>query len=246
MAVRYYVQNMAVNVLLTPFLQALICDTLVSMNETQKALLELANTVDINSIGLRELARRLGVHPQTAKYHKQKLEREGLLKYGKGLFSDIAVNTDALGASDLVTLPYLGAANCGPALHIAGAEAEGKITVSSRLLGTRNYHALFAVKADGVSMNQASVNGDPIRDGDFIIVNTESAPRKGDYVVAVVNNAANIKRYYPEHTDDGELTRIALISESTDSFDPIFIHPEDAQDGLIAGVVCRVVPAPKL
>jgi SOS-response transcriptional repressor LexA len=215
------------------------------MNETRKRILDLAKTVDISSLGLRELARRLDIHPQTAKYHKEKLEREGLLKLGKGLFSDIEVTHEALGKADLVTLPFLGAATCGPAALIAGAEAEGKITVSSRLLGTRNYRALFALKADGESMNQASVNGTCIENGDYIVVDTATQPKKGDYVVAVVNNLANVKRYFPEFDSQGELQRIALISESTQSFEPIFIHPEDAQDGLIAGVVCQVIPKPR-
>jgi SOS-response transcriptional repressor LexA len=215
------------------------------MNETQKKILDLAKTVDINSIGLRELARRLDVHPQTAKYHKEKLERDGLLRLGKGLFSDIEVTREALGPSDLVTLPFLGAANCGPAALIAGAEAEGKITVSSRLLCSRNYRSLFALKADGESMNQASVNGKSIESGDYIIVDTNAQPKKGDYVVAVVNNLANIKRYYPQLNVAGQLERIALVSESTSSYEPIFIHPEDAQDGLIAGVVCQVIEKPR-
>lgn len=215
------------------------------MNETQKQILELAKTIDINSLGLRELARKLDVHPQTAKYHKEKLEREGLLK-GKGLFNDIEVNTEALGQADLITIPFLGCANCGPASIIAGAEAEGKLTVSSRLLGRCNYRSLFAVKADGVSMDQASVDGRCIEDGDFIIVDATAQPKKGDYVVAVVNNLANVKRYYPELDEAGNICRIILLSESTQEFEPIFIHPEDAQEGLISGVVLQVIGKPRL
>ncbi|HYH74620.1 MAG TPA: S24 family peptidase [Candidatus Saccharimonadales bacterium] len=215
------------------------------MNETQKHILELAKTVDVSSLGVRELARKLGVHPQTAKYHKEKLAREGLLR-GKGLFSDIEVNTDALGQADLVTIPFLGCASCGPASMIAGAEAEGKLTISSRFLKRCNYRSLFAVKADGESMNQASVDGRCIQDGDFIVVDATAQPKEGDYVVAVVNNLANIKRYYPELDSEGNIARIILISESTRSFEPIFIHPEDAQEGLIAGVVLQVIDKPRL
>ncbi|HJQ09378.1 MAG TPA: S24 family peptidase [Candidatus Saccharimonadales bacterium] len=215
------------------------------MNETQKKILELAKSIDISSLGVRELARRLGVHPQAAKYHKEKLERAGLLKLGKGLFSDIEVEYEALGSADLLTIPFLGAANCGPATLLAGSEAEGKITLSSRLLCPCNYRSLFAVKADGDSMNQASIGGRCIEDGDFIVVDANAQPQKGDYVVAVVNNLANIKRYYPELGKDGAIKRIALISESTESFEPIFIHPDDEQEGLIAGVVLRVIEKPQ-
>jgi SOS-response transcriptional repressor LexA len=213
------------------------------MNDTQKAILALAKSVDINSLGVRELARQLGVHPQTAKYHKEKLAHAGLLK-GKGLFNDIEVERDALGKADLITIPFLGAANCGPATQIAGAEAEGKLTVSSRLLPTTRYHSLFAVKADGQSLNRASINGTCIESGDFVIVDSDATPVKGDYVVAVVNGLANVKRYYPEVDDNGLLTRITLLSESTESFEPIFIHPEDAQEGLLAGVVVKVIARP--
>lgn len=214
------------------------------MNDTQRHILELAKTIDIQSLGIRELARRLGVHPQTAKYHKQRLERGGLLKSGHGLFSDIEIERAVLGGADLVTIPFLGAANCGPATHLAGTEAEGKLTISSRLLGTQNYRALFAVKADGASMDRASVNGRCIESGDFIVVDGSAHPQKGDYVVAVVNNLANIKRYYPEYDEHHHITRITLLSESSEQYEPIFIHPEDAQEGLIAGVVLQVIPKP--
>lgn len=214
------------------------------MNETQTKLLELSKTIDISNLGVRELARKLGVHPQTAKYHKEKLEQAGLLKHGKGLFNDIEVERQALGGADLVTIPFLGAANCGPAALIAGAAADGKITVSSRLLPTTNYQALFALRADGHSMNQASVHGSCIENGDYIVVDSSAQPAKGDYVVAVVNNLANIKRYYPEYDQHNRLSRITLVSESSEQFEPIFIHPDDAQEGLIAGIVVQVIPKP--
>lgn len=50
------------------------------MNDTQVHILELAKTTDINTLGVRELARQLGVHPQTAKYHKEQLIKKGQLK----------------------------------------------------------------------------------------------------------------------------------------------------------------------
>ena len=41
------------------------------MNETKERIMDLAKTTDINTLGIRELARQLDVHPQTAKYHKE-------------------------------------------------------------------------------------------------------------------------------------------------------------------------------
>lgn len=211
------------------------------MNETQIQLLELAKTTDINTLGIRELARQLGVHPQTAKYHREQLIKKGLIKR-TGIFRASRVDEGLLVGADLVTIPYLGAANCGPATRIAGAEPAGEICVSSRLLKRAgSLDSLFAVKADGTSMNQAHLYGETIDDGDFVIVDSGREPKKGDYVVATVNNLANIKKFLPEHDSEGQLSRIALISESTEEYEPIFIHPEDQSAGLIAGVALQVL-----
>ena len=214
------------------------------MNQTQNDILEIAKTVDINTLGIRELGRQLGVHPQTAKYHKEQLIKRGLLKR-TGTLRASRVNEDLLGGADLVTIPFLGAANCGPASRIAGSEPEGEISVSSRLLGTTKLNSLFALKADGDSMNQAHLYGEAIEDGDFVIIDSEKEPKAGDYVVATVDNLANIKKYQPEFASDGSLERIVLISESTQQYDPIFIHSEDEADGLIAGVALQVIKKPR-
>lgn len=211
------------------------------MNETQTHILEIAKTKDINTLGIRELARQLGVHPQTAKYHREQLIKSGHIKR-TGIFQASRISEGLIVGVDLVTIPYLGAANCGPATRIAGAEPAGEISVSSRLLKRcGNLGSLFAVKADGTSMNQARLYGESIDDGDFVIVESGRVPQKNDYVVATLNNLANIKKFSPELDAEGNLTRIALISESTEAYEPIFIHPEDQAEGLIAGVALQVL-----
>jgi SOS-response transcriptional repressor LexA len=211
------------------------------MNETQIRILDLAKTTDIHTLGVRELARQLGVHPQTAKYHKERLISSGLLKR-TGIFRASRVSEGFLVGADLVTIPYLGAANCGPATRVAGAEPVGEISVSSRLLlRTNDLSSLFAVKADGTSMNRARLYGETIDDGDFVIIDSGREPQKNDYVVATVNNLANIKKFLPEYDQEGILSRIVLVSESTEEYEPIFIHPEDQAEGLIAGVALQVV-----
>ena len=211
------------------------------MSETRKQILELAKTTDVNTLGVRELARQLGVHPQTAKYHKEWLIKKGMIKR-TGTFRASRVEENLLGEANLVTIPYLGAANCGPATRIAGAEPAGEISVSSRLLKRAgSLDSLFAVKAEGTSMNRARLYGESIDDGDFVIVDSGRAPEKGDYVVATVNNLANVKKFLPEQDSEGNLSHIALVSESTEEYEPIFIHPEDQSEGLIAGVALQVL-----
>lgn len=220
----------------------MIC-IITSMNETREKILELAKLKDVTTLGIRELARQLGVHPQTAKYHREQLIKKGLLRR-TGTFRASRVEQNMLDGADLVTIPYLGAANCGPAARFAGAEPAGQLSVSSRLLRTKKFGSLFAIKADGNSMNQASIYGETIEDGDFVIVDSEAQPKNNDYVVATVDNLANIKKYAPEFDAKGALHRITLLSESTDKYEPIFIHPEDEAEQLIAGVAVQVIKKP--
>ena len=74
----------------------------------------------------------------------------------------------------------------------------------------------------------------------------KECPKRNDYVVATVNNLANIKKFYPEQDSSGRIRRIALLAESTDDYGPIFIHPEDETEQLIAGVAIQVVKNPKV
>jgi len=213
------------------------------MNKTQEQIIELSKHKDITAMGIRELARQLGVHPQTAKYHREQLIKKGKIRR-TGTLRASKVEQNMLDGADLVTIPYLGAANCGPAARFAGAEPAGQLSVSSRLLSTKKLDSLFAIKADGNSMNQASLYGETIEDGDFVIVDSEAEPKKNDYVVATVDNLANIKKYVPEFGSYNSLKRITLLSESTDKYEPIFIHPKDEAEQLIAGVAVQVIKKP--
>ncbi|HZT34945.1 MAG TPA: hypothetical protein VFA15_03425, partial [Nitrososphaera sp.] len=59
-------------------------------------------------------------------------------------------------------------------------------------------------------------------------------------VLSVIDKMANIKRYH----FDKENNQIVLMSESTQSFPPIHIHPDD--DYSINGKVIKVIKKPKI
>jgi len=89
-------------------------------------------------------------------------------------------------------------------------------------------------------MNCATVGGKAIDDGDYVVIDGENrTPEDGDLVLSVIDGMANIKRY----RFDRENNQIVLLSESTQSFSPIFIHPDD--DYEINGKVVQVVKKPK-
>ncbi len=210
------------------------------MHSTQQQLLSLSQRYDLRKMGLRQIGRLIGVdHPQKVKFHMNKL---GLLDEGKKPLARRIKSPLAGSIKGLLSIPILGLANCGDATMVAEARIEGTLPISKRLLPTSHTEGLYAVKAIGVSMNQASVNGKSIEDGDYVIVDGEDKNVKtGDYVLSIIGGLANIKRF----TEDKTNKQIVLQSESTQYFPPIHIHEDDLDDYLVNGKVVEVIKQPK-
>lgn len=219
------------------------------MNSTRQQLAKLIKDQDLSTFSMRQAGKMLNetepVHPETVKYHWNRLFKDGevdyLYKAAKIAKKEISVENNILNdGSKLVSIPVYGAADCGPATQVAEQSDLGSLRLSSRLLKTSSYSNLYALQASGMSMNKAVVDGHAINDGDYVVVDrSRNTPRNGDCVVAIVDGLANIKRFYREKA------RICLLSDSTEQYDPIFIHPEDQSDSLIGGTVIQVVEKPK-
>ena len=210
------------------------------MHSTQQQLLSLSQRYDLRKMGLRQIGRLIGVdHPQKVKFHMKKL---GLLDGDKKTTAKRTKSPLAMKAKSLLSIPILGLANCGDATMLAEARIEGTLPISKRLLPTSHTDGLFAVKAVGLSMNRADVNGKSIEDGDYIIVDGEDRNVKtGDYVLSVISGLANIKRFAEDKTN----RQIVLQSESTEYFPPIHIHEDDLDDYLVNGRVVEIIKQPK-
>ena len=207
------------------------------MNDTQERLLKLASQHDLSKLSLRQIAKMVGVdHAQTIKYHLGKLVDAGKITTMGGTMKVVGRGVEG----GLLSLPILGSANCGSATRFAEERVEGFILVSPRLLpSTRD---LFVVRAAGNSMDQASINGQSIEDGDYVVIKTTAAePHNGDYVLSIINGCANIKRFYRDKNNE----TILLISESSerDVHSPIAIHPDD--DYMVNGKVVSVIKIPR-
>lgn len=210
------------------------------MHQIQQQLLELSQKYDLKKMGLRQIGRLIGVdHPQKIKFHMQKL---GLLDDGKKKRANKIKSPLVPKAKSLISIPILGLANCGDATMLAEARIEGTLPISRKLLPTNNVDNLFAVKAVGLSMNKANVNGKSINDGDYVIVDGEDKNVKtGDYVLSVISGLANIKRF----SEDKAHKQIVLQSESNQFFPPIHIHEDDLDEYLVNGKVIEVIKEPK-
>jgi SOS-response transcriptional repressor LexA len=216
------------------------------MHPVQERLLELSKDYDVVNMRLSVIAKLANVsHLQIVKHHRDQLIKKGLLKPNAKFTSPIQAKTrTSMVNSRLLSIPVKGVVNAGPATFLADDQTTGQLHISSSLLRTTApANQLYALKVKGRSMNQAAVGGfQTVDDGDYVIVDRrEFEPRNGDYVISLLDNAANIKKFIFDKLNQ----QIVLISESTDDYPPIVIHPEDSINYMVGGKVVQVVKKPR-
>ena len=219
------------------------------MHLIQEELLKLSKKENLAELSLREMAKRIGrpgESPQKIKHHLLQLQKKGFLTISR--VKGMMVKTSSVpgwakglldSASRLFSIPIIGTANCGPANIFAETNFQGFLRISNKLLGKSRPTGLYAIKADGSSMNRAEINGKKIEDGDYVIVNSEDKePDNNDVVVAIGDNKATIKRFI----DDRRNGQIVLKADSSFDYGPIYLHPDD--ELIISGKVISVIKKP--
>jgi repressor LexA len=209
------------------------------MNEKQQQILELAKKKDISKMSFRGIGRELGItHPQTIIYHIEQLKKKGLLYFDTQKRQRVA-KPKAFIENSFFNIPIVGSANCGPATELAQEDIQGYLKISQKSIKRSRPDGLIVVKAIGDSLNRANINGDNIENGDYIIVDCKQQPHDKDYVLSIIDGAANFKKFFK----DKEKQEIRLMSESTLDMPPIILHKEDlsASGYLINGVAIRVI-----
>ncbi len=213
------------------------------MNEIQKRILNLFSNTDSIPLKLRAIGREIGVgHPQTVVYHLEQLEKQGFISIDKKnkKINRVPLKSSGSDVSMFVTIPVRGAANCGRACAFASDHIEGFLKISRGILGKIVPKNTFALRAEGNSMNEADIDGRSIENGDFVLVDsTAKDPNDRDYVVSIIDDCANIKKFRHENH------QVMLYSESSQDFPPIFIHEDDKDSYWIAGKVVKVLKGPK-
>jgi repressor LexA len=210
------------------------------MHKLQEEILKAVDNKNLVGVTLREIGDIIGEKfPQKVKHHINQLEKKGLIKYDKDKKSLSRVKHGKIQNSDLQSVPIVGTANCGPATIFANENIEGYLKISKNILSKCSN--IFAIKAQGLSMNNAKVNGKTIEDGDFLIVDSDYRnPKNGDIILSVIDDMANIKKYIWDDINN----QIALMSESTQDIPPIYIHEDD--NFMINGKVVQVIKKPKI
>jgi SOS-response transcriptional repressor LexA len=210
------------------------------MHAIQEQLLQAMGTQGLRGMTLRQIGELVGEKfPQKIKHHLDQLEKRGLIKIDKKTKTIERIVRGAVKDSSLLSIPIVGSANCGPATIFATENIQGYIKISKNIL--KKCKNIFAIRAQGFSMNKASVDGKTIEDGDYLIIDADSRnPQTGDIVLSVIDDMANVKRYIWDELNN----QVVLASESTQHIPPIFIHEDDSF--MINGKVIQVIKAPRL
>jgi repressor LexA len=210
------------------------------MHPIQERLLKVIDQKNLSDMTLRDIGELIKEPlPQKIKHHLEQLEKKGFIVYDRKNKTISRVKTNSKILSPFVSVPVIGSANCGPATIFANENIEGYLKISKNILS--KCKNVFAIKAQGLSMNKSSVNGMCIEDGDYLIIDSDyRTPRNGDVVLSVIDDMANIKKY----VFDEENNQIVLVSQSTKDIPPIYIHEDDSF--MINGKVIQVIKKPKL
>ncbi len=204
------------------------------MHDIQKNLLDNIDNFDFGAMSLRDIASSIGVsHPQKVKHHLNQLEKKGFISIdkGNGIIKRSKPNSTQ---GSFFSIPVVGSANCGPAKLLTDDNIQSYVKISKDLIKNQEDH--FIVRAKGDSMNQASINGSNIESGDLVVINKRfTSPTHGDYVLAVVDEAATLKRFYNKQG------KVALVPESSAQYPPIVLSQESIEAVVFNGKIVDVI-----
>jgi repressor LexA len=159
----------------------------------------------------------------TVHEHLSNLERKGYIRKSYNESRSIELLSED-GAGSALDLPLLG--NVAAGLPIEAIEQRESLSVPADMI--RKGRDNFVLRVEGDSMID-----EQIRDGDYIVVSSQSTAEEGEMVVPLVEgDSATVKKLYREGTD-----RIRL-QPANPEVEPIVA---DARDVEIQGVVVGVI-----
>jgi repressor LexA len=191
---------------------------------------------------LREIGERLGIRSTNGvNDHLKALEKKGYLAREDlksralrpigvpaarpgGAGGDFQAAAVDLGA-DMVEIPLVGRVAAGQPI-LAVENVEDTVKVDRFLVG--EHREVFALRVKGESMID-----DGIHDGDFIFVKKALSAERGDIVVALIEDEATVKRYFPE----GDVIRFQPANQN---MQPILVKRKDFRSVNLIGIVVGV------
>lgn len=172
------------------------------------------------SPSVREIAEGIGVNYSTVSRYLKQMREDGVLAYA-GHRNIITRESDRT-RSETIKVAVLGTVACGiPKLAEENVEEYVRLPIS--LFGNGDFYLL---RASGDSMINAGID-----DGDLVLVRQQNYAEASQIVVALMEDEATLKRYYPEP----EKKRVRLHPEN-DQMEDIYVD-----NCLIQGVAIKVI-----
>jgi repressor LexA len=219
-------------------------DTRGVLTDRQREILQFI-TQSIEERGYPPTLREIGVHfgirsTNGVNDHLRALEKKGHLhredlksralrpvggpSSGGGSVNQVGGRPDPR-LADIVEIPVVGRVAAGLPL-LAVENVQDTVHVDKFFIGqTRE---VFALRVKGESMIE-----DGIFDGDYIFVRKQLQANRGDIVVAMINDEATVKRYYPE----GDSIR---FQPANAAMEPIIVRKKDWKSVNLIGIVVGV------
>jgi repressor LexA len=192
---------------------------------------------------IREIGEFFGIRSTNGvNDHLKALERKGYLQRGELKSRALSVidggrargvtsipkrrELTIAGGGDVAEIPVVGKVAAGAPI-LAQENITDHVRIDSVLLGDSGKR-VFALRVAGDSMI-----GDGIFDGDYIFVRKQLHAQSGEIVVAMIEDEATVKRFYPE----GDRVR---FQPSNPRLKPIYVNRDDFRETQIIGVVVGV------
>ena len=186
---------------------------------------------------IREIGEHFGIRSTNGvNDHLKALERKGYLMRGELKSRALSViegarmprlgKHPAAANDDSVEVPVIGKVAAGEPI-LAQETITDHVRIDAMLLGESGKR-VFALRVAGDSMI-----GDGIFDGDYIFVRKQLQAESGEIVVAMIEDEATVKRFYPE----GDRIR---FQPSNPRLKPIYVNRDDFRETQIIGVVVGV------
>ena len=172
---------------------------------------------------IREIAKRFSISVKGAYDHITALKKKNYLKqdYKRSRAIELTEHFENDTFGSLAKIPVVGTVAAGIPI-LSEENREGTLSLDKSTL--KKNKTYFAVKVRGDSMSDAG-----IMDGDTAVIEKQEDARNGEIVVAVVDDAVTLKRFFLKNK------RIQLRAENP-AYKPIF-----CQDVRILGRLFRII-----
>lgn len=169
--------------------------------------------------------------PNAAQSHLMALERKGYISRHPHKSRGIEVLVHSApkenDKNEVIEVPIVGRVAAGSPI-LAQENIEGTVNVDKSIV--RQPQNIFALRIKGDSMIKAG-----IFNGDLVLVKQQSVADKGEVIVALLEDEATVKRYYPERN-------YIRLQPENENLKPIMVRKESSFSiiGKVVGVIRRL------